>query len=253
MRHYRDSHVIDIMTFVISYYQSGQRTLTFYLRKGFPKLTDEGRVDIDDYWQAMLLKSPTGLFNGEIYSCNTFEDNGQTLSIGVNKVDYKTYKWARDHKLPLRGAYGIGNGMLLFDPKRNAFTLLKRSETVAFDKAKISVIGGVLSYKQVGVSNFERHIKEATIEEVFEEVQIKGNLEKVALLGLYWDTETYKVEFLYSGQAQVISVKADENKEIVEVPQNEFTNFVQQHRSQMELTSGIHFDHLAAKTASAQI
>jgi len=183
-------------------------------------------------------------------SCNSFDDDGQRLAIGVNQTNYKTYKWARDGKRPLPGAYTMGNCMLLFDPRREAFTLLQRSSGVAFDIGKISGIGGVLDYKQVDMRNFAAYIEQATVDEVIEEVHLQSELKAVALLGLYWDTETYRVEFVYYGEAEVSGVKAGENKKVVEVPRAKIVSFTKQNNSRIEESTRVHLNYWASKLAS---
>lgn len=233
---------------MISYFEVGSRSLVFYKKGGFPKVTEADSLEIEKHWQE-LQKNPSGLFNGQIYSCNSFDDDGRQLAIGVNRVDYKTYKWARDRKCPLPGAYTMGNCMFLFDPRRQAFTLLQRSSGVAFDTGKISGIGGVLDYKPTDMRKFAEYVKQATINEVAEEVHLLGGLKAVALLGLYWDTETYKVEFAYYGEAEVQGVKADENKKVIEVLRAKLVSFTKQNSYRIEESTRVHLDHLASKLA----
>ena len=226
--------------------------MSFYRNETFPKMTMVDKLGVEKHWQKMRRKNPTGLFNGQIYSCNAFDDDGQRLAIGVNPVDYKTYKWARDGKRLIPGAYVMGNCMFLFDPRREVFTLLQRSGSVAFDAGKISGIGGVLDYKQVDMRDFARYVEQATVDEVVEEVQLQGRLKSVALLGLYWDTETYKVEFAYYGEAEVLSVKANENKKIVEVPREKLVSFTKQNNFRIEESTRVHLNQLASKLASVR-
>ncbi|MEK7154889.1 MAG: hypothetical protein AAB697_02055 [Patescibacteria group bacterium] len=235
---------------MITYFEAGTRDFLFYRKEGFPKVTETDRLGIERHWQELQKKNPTGLFNGQIYSCNAFDDDGHRLAIGVNQVDYKTYKWARDKKRLIPGAYTMGNCMLLFDPKRESFTLLQRSSGVAFDTGKISGIGGVLDYKQMDMRNFIGYVEQATIGEVAEEVRLQGGLKAVALLGLYWDTETYKVEFAYYGEAEVQGVKADENKKVIEVPKTELASFTKQNGYRIEASTRVHLNHFASKLSS---
>ncbi len=237
---------------MITYFEAGERELSFYRNNGFPKMTEANRLGVEKHWQEMRRMNPTGLFNRQIYSCNAFDDDGQRLAIGVNPVDYKTYKWARDGKRLIPGAYVMGNCMFLFDPRKEAFTLLQRSGGVAFDAGKISGIGGVLDYKQVDMRDFARYVEQATVDEIVEEVHLQGRLSGVALLGLYWDTETYKVEFAYYGEAEVLGVKANENKKVIEVPREKLVSFTRQNYSKIEESTRVHLNHWASKLASVK-
>lgn len=190
------------------------------------------------------------MFNGIVFSCNQFVDDGQRLFFNLNSVDYATYKWARDNKHPIPGTYAMGNGMLLFDPKRKAYVLLQRSNGVAFDKGKISGIGGVLDFQEgVNMAGFLGYVRQQTLKEVDEEVCLQESLSAVALLGLYVDTDTLKVEFLYRGTGVVLGVKAAENKRIVEVSQAGLMGFVRQNQTELEESTRIHLNNLTSKLA----
>lgn len=231
---------------MINYYEAGSRTLSFSLDASHPRLTPEQKTASAVSFQASLAKNPR-LFNGQQFSCNSFSDGGNNLQIGVNRVDYATYKWARGEGQFIPGTFAMGNCIFIFDPDRQAYIFLQRSQTVAFDQGKISAIGGVIDYADLPMADFLPYVQAETVKEVYEEVQHLGKLRSVGLLGLYHDTQTNKVEFAYSGVAHVLGVRADESVALLEVTKPNLPGFFKKHLTRFEASTQVHLDHLASK------
>jgi len=131
----------------MKYFEAGERQFIFFERKSFPRLGDRERHEITNNWGDVKLKTPSA-FNGGIYCCNGVLELGKFAFFGVNHSDYATYKWAKDNKLLIPGAYTMGTGTYLYDLSRRSFVFGRRTDKVSTDPNTISVAsGGVVEYK----------------------------------------------------------------------------------------------------------
>jgi hypothetical protein len=216
--------------------------LTFHLDNSHPRLNTEDLALAQSYWEKIVQKNPS-VFDGEIYSCNSLVQDATGIHIHVDRTNYSLYKWARDHKKTIPGTHVMGTCMFVFDKQRESYVLVQRADTVAFDVGKISGIGGVVDYQEVGMASFSDYIQQAVETEVSEELITTNGVHGVSLLGLYYDSETLKTEFAYYGEAQVLGVKANENKRIVEVGKNQLGAYVHDFEDQIEESTKNHLLH----------
>jgi hypothetical protein len=230
---------------VIKYFEAKGKDFVFFLNPGFPALDESQRLAIDAHWEEAKAKNPK-IFNGEIYCCNYLQENGVQVVVGLNKSDYKTYKWARDNNIELTGAYTMGNGAILLDPTKNAFIMVERADDLAFDEGKVTSVGGVIDYAEVDMSEFSDYLRKLTAAEVDQELEFTG-LGELSLLGVYYDTETMKLEFCYTGTIEGAGIKESENKRIVDVPVGYMGEFLQANKGRVEASSLQHLEHWAPR------
>ena len=231
---------------MIHCFEAEPKNLSFSLDNSHPKLTAADKIAAGAYWDQVRERNPS-MFDGGIYSCNSFAQDGTLVTMGVNQTSYSIYKWARDKRVHIPGTYVMGTCMFVFDKYRDAYVFVQRAENVAFDTGKISGVGGVVDYREVGMADFGGYIQESMEKEIDEELVIAGGLQAVSLLGFYWDSDTHKTEFAYYGEARVQGIRAAENKRIVGVKRSQLANYVQQHQDQLEESTRNHLLHLTGK------
>lgn len=236
----------------MKYIEAAGKKLIFIERGGFPKLSTNERMLVQQDWEH---KNREGhLFNGGIYCCNGLIQMGNLVLAWVNSSDYATYVWARKNKLPIPGAYAMGTGTFIYDPDQG-YAFAVRTKNVAFDDHTISATsGGVIEHipsQKPRMKKFLNFVRGQANRETREELCIT-DLGDETFLGMYLDEKTYKLEFAFTANAHVNRKRGNENSKLTFVSKGKVHDFYQYNNYRMKESTRKHLEHWAKRLDEAE-
>lgn len=199
--------------------------IAFKLDFSYPEVKDTDSPAIEEAWEKKLKETPF-IFNGSQYAVNKLSEEENKLQISFNKLEYKTYVWARESGLQGPGLFPSVVGVYLYDDKN--FYFPRRGRNVTYNSGKLNGVIGSLDYKGEDIREIWDHIKAVTLKEVEEEVVvdrvvIKDDL-RPFLIG--FGTECYRLDIRFIAKAKILDFKNKESSEIVIIPRKELSEFV---------------------------
>ena len=238
------------------YFEAKDTNFSFVTRPEHPAIVAGDQANIAAHWAKILEKKPNS-FNGSIICCNgIIAESPTAVTLGINRSDYATYQYARDHQHKINGAYGAGDATIIYLKPSDSYVFVKRSHiNVSFDEGKYSIgSGGVLSSSESPVSDadFLTYVSQHADQETAEELKV-GGLGPSILLGLYLDVSDVmvnKLEFLFAAPAAWCLLKQvanNENTELIKVKRGAVTRFLADNRTLLETSTLNHLNHWAPK------
>ena len=230
-----------------------QPKIDFVIEDQYPMLDGGKMAEISEHWRRV--SAGTNMFPGGVWCAHYMVEKGNEITLMVNRSDYAVYKFARDKKEKIVGAYTMGTGVLVYDEDREAFVFGRRSKDgVGFDGGMISVFGGVVDWdntqeREVAVKEdeFLEMILEQAKKELGEELKAEFMGEPEPM-GTYVDEDTLKVEFMFIVRARGVELSGDdENVELIYVKPEELTVFFEANKEQFEASTKGHMEHWVDK------
>jgi len=199
--------------------------ITFNVDNSYPKISAKDKPLIEKHWKNILIEKPF-MFNGNNYYVNNFKIVKEDLKISVNKLDFRTYVWARDTGIKEPGLGAFVTGVYLYDDTN--FYFPRRGEHVTYNSGKLNGVLGGLDYSDCGAAFIWDHILATTLKEIKEEVEVDRKIKKEDLkfFIIGFNPESYRIDVRFTAKAKILGFKNKESREIVAIPKEKLADFI---------------------------